>query len=180
MAQTATVHTFDVTLSDVDRGIYESFTLKTARHPSESDAYLITRVLAYTLEHCEGLAFTQGLFATEEPALWVRDLTGRLLAWIEVGTPDAPRLHKASKACDRVVVYCHKDVGPWFRSLSGQKVHAPERVTLVELDRRFIEALAAKLERRNPLSVSINEGELYVDLGGESFTTTPVRHGLPG
>jgi hypothetical protein len=58
-------------------------------------------------------------------------------------------------------------------------VHAPERVTLVGLDRRFIEAVAAKVERRTTISISVNEGELYVDLGGESFSTQLVRQGFP-
>lgn len=180
MAQTATVHTFEVTLSDVDRGVYTTLDLKVARHPSEHDAYMLARVLAFALEYEDGITFTQGLFAADEPAIWVRDLTGQLRAWIEVGTPDAARLHKASKACDRVVIYCHKDPTAWYRALAGQKVHAPERVSIVELDRRFIDAVAAKLARRNLLSVSVNEGELYVDLGGEAFTTTLARRGLPG
>lgn len=179
MAQTSTQHVFDLSLSDVDRGLYESLVLKVARHPSESDAYMVTRVIAYALELTEGLAFSQGLSATEEPALLVRDLTGQLLAWIEVGTPDAPRLHKASKACGRVVVYCHKDLGIYVRNLAGQKVHAPERVTLVGLDRRFVEAVAGKVERRTTIAISVNEGELYVDVGGESFSTQLVRQGFP-
>src|SRR5262245_25460311 len=104
----ATAHTFDVELSDVDRGVYESLSLRTARHPSESEQYLVARVLAYALEYTPGIAFTQGLFASDEPAVWVRDLTDQLVAWIEVGTPDPARLHKASKAAERVAVYCHK------------------------------------------------------------------------
>ncbi|MSQ00410.1 MAG: YaeQ family protein [Myxococcales bacterium] len=180
MAQTATQHVFDVSLSDVDRGVYEALPLKVARHPSESDAFMITRVLAFALQYEEGLAFSQGLFATDEPAMWIRDLTGRLRAWIEVGTPDAARLHKASKACERVVVYCHKDVDIYLRGLAGQRVHAPERVSIVAFERRFIDALVAKLARRNTMAVSVTEGEVYVDLGGEAFTTTPIRRSLPG
>ncbi len=180
MAQSSTQHVFDLSISDVDRGVYENLVLKVARHPSESEAYLVTRVLAFALEHTEGLAFTQGLSVTEEPALWVRDLTGQLLAWIEVGTPDAARLHKASKGCGRVVVYCHKELHVYLKNLGGQKVHAPERVTIVGLERRFVEAVAAKVERRSTMAVSVNEGELYVDIGGESFSTTPSRQGLLG
>lgn len=178
MALTSTQHVFDVDLSDVDRGVYTPLSLKVARHPSESEAYMVTRVLAYALELEEGLAFTTGLSTAEEPALWTRDLTGQLRAWIEVGTPDAARLHKASKACDRVVVYCHKDVALYLRGLAGQKVHAPERVSIVALDRRFVDDLAARVERRTTLSISVSEGELYVDVGGTSLHTTLVRHGL--
>lgn len=180
MAQTSTQHVFDIALSDVDRGVYEQLHLKVARHPSESEAYLVSRILAYALEFQEGLAFSSGLSVADEPALWVRDLTDQLRAWIEVGTPDGPRLHKASKACNRVVVYCHKDLAVYMRGLAGQKVHAPERVSIVPLDRRFVEAVAAKIERRTTLNVSVNEAELYVDVGGESYTMALERHPLPG
>lgn len=180
MAQTSTQHVFDIALSDVDRGVYEQLHLKVARHPSESEAYLVSRILAYALEFQEGLAFSSGLSVADEPALWVRDLTEQLQAWVEVGTPDGPRLHKASKACKRVVVYCHKDLGVYMRGLAGQKVHAPERVSIVPLDRRFVESVAAKVERRTTMSVSVNEGELYVDIGGESYTMALERHPLPG
>ena len=178
MALTSTVYTFDVALSDVDRGAYEQLALKVACHPSETAEYMLTRVLAYALELEEGLAFGPGLSATEEPALTVRDLTGRTRAWIEVGTPDAARLHKASKACERVVVYCHKDPALYLRGLAGQKVHAPERVTIVVRDRRTIEAAAARVERRTTLSVSVTEGPLYLDVGDQSFVLELVRHRL--
>ena len=95
-----------------------------------------------------------------------------------MGTPDAARLHKASKASDRVVVYCHKDPTLYLRGLAGQKVHAAERVSVVVLDRRTIEAAAARVERRTSLSISVTEGQLYLDLGGASFTMELVRHGL--
>ena len=179
MAQTSTVHVFDVALSDVDRGVYTTLSLKVARHPSESAEYMLTRVLAYALEVEEGLTFTSGLSVADEPALWTRDLTGQLRAWIEVGTPDAPRLHKASKACDRVVVYCHKDVRHYLRTLAGQKVHAPARITIVEIDRRFVDAVAAKVERRTALALSVTEGQLNVDVGGEAFDAELVRHAFP-
>jgi uncharacterized protein YaeQ len=179
MALPSTVHVFEIDLSHVDRGVYETLTLKVARHPSETVEYMLTRVLAYALEYEEGIAFSQGLNADEEPALWVHDLTGRLKAWIEVGTPEPARLHRASKATGRVVVYCHKDVRPWFRALAGQRVHAPEQVSIIELDRAFITAVSAKIERRCALALSVSEGQLYLDLGGESFTVALTRHALP-
>ena len=180
MALGSTLNVFDIALSDMDRGVYEQLSLKVACHPSESAEYMLTRVLAYALELQEGLAFTQGLSVAEEPALWVRDLTGQLRVWIEVGAPDGARLHKASKACDRVVVYCHKDISLYLRNLTGQRVHAPEKVRIVALDRRFIETVAAKITRRTTLAVSVTEGQIYLDIAGESFTMALVDHALPG
>ncbi|MCB9677621.1 MAG: YaeQ family protein [Alphaproteobacteria bacterium] len=180
MALGSTVFKFEIDLSDVDRGVYESVSLDVARHPSESDAYLVARVLAYVLELEEGIAFSQGLKAGEEPAVWVRDLTGQLVAWIEVGTPDATRLHKASKAADRVAVYCHRGADPWLASLAGQRVHGAASIRVVLLDPAFVETLASRLERRNAWSLSVLEDTLYVEIEGESLSTTLKRVPFPG
>ena len=102
MALSATIYNFTIGLSDVDRGVYETLALKLARHPSESAEYLVTRLLAYCLEYVEGIAFSRGLSEPEQPALSVRDLTGTLKSWIDVGSPDAARLHKAGKAARAV------------------------------------------------------------------------------
>src|SRR6186997_285586 len=110
MALTATVYTLDIDLADSDRGVYETLALRVARHPSESEDYLVARVLAYCLEFTEGIAFsTGGLSDPDDPALAIRDLTGAITAWIEIGAPDAARVHKASKAAARVAIYTHKD-----------------------------------------------------------------------
>src|SRR6188768_2422514 len=123
MAAGATMYTFEVQLADVDRGVYEEFTVRAARHPSETDAYMVTRVLAYCLEFEEGIAFSEGISSTDEPAVVVRDLTGALIAWIEVGAPDADRLHHGSKLAERTVVYTHRDptkvMAPW----AGKRIH---------------------------------------------------------
>src|SRR5215216_5899143 len=109
MALGATIYNFDVDLSDTDRHVYESLALRVARHPSESEEYLVTRVLAYLLEHTEGIEFSRGVSEPDDPAIAVRDLSGTITTWIDIGLPAAARLHKASKAVDRVVVYTHKD-----------------------------------------------------------------------
>ena len=57
MALTATIYNVDIDLADADRQVYETLVLRVARHPSESEAYLLTRVLAYALEYTEGIAF---------------------------------------------------------------------------------------------------------------------------
>ena len=77
MALGATIYRFLVTLSDVDRGVYESLDVRAARHPSESARYLLTRTLAYCLSYEEGIAFSKGgISSTDEPPLSIRDATG--------------------------------------------------------------------------------------------------------
>jgi uncharacterized protein YaeQ len=175
MALTATIHHFTIRLSDVDRGVYETLELKAAKHPSESDEYLVTRVLAYCLEYAEGIAFSRGLSSPDEPPIAVRDLTGVLQAWIEVGSPDAARLHKASKAAPRVAVYTHKDPAQLLRSLAGEKIHRAEALELYSLGRELVADLVARLERRTELDLSVTDRHLYVTLGGETLSGEVAR-----
>ena len=97
MAIGVVMHTFDVQLADLDRGVYDDLTLRLAQHPSETAAFMVTRLLAYCLEYAEGIAFSEGVAATNEPAVLVRDATGAQTAWIEVGAPDAERLRRRGR-----------------------------------------------------------------------------------
>ncbi len=175
MAQGSTIRQFDIELSDVDRHVYEALSVKAAQHPSETGEYLVARVLAYALEFEEGLGFTAGLGASEEPALQSRDLTGQLRAWIEVGTPDSARLHRASKAAGRVVVYCHKDPDSWLRLLARDKVHASDQITLIGLPPADVAALAAVLERRNTWSILHMEDTLTIGIGDTTYKLSLAR-----
>jgi uncharacterized protein YaeQ len=47
MALGATVYVFEVRLADADRGVYDTLTIRAARHPSETAEYMVTRLLAY-------------------------------------------------------------------------------------------------------------------------------------
>jgi uncharacterized protein YaeQ len=171
----STIYNFDIELADSDRGVYESLALRVARHPSESEEYLLTRVLAYTLEYTEGIAFSRGLSEPDEPALSVRDLTGAIRSWIEIGAPDAARLHKASKAAPRVAVYTHKDPAQWLRNLAGERIHRAEALELYAIDRGLIAALTARLERRVAFSLSVTDRELYLSIGTDTLTGAVTR-----
>jgi uncharacterized protein YaeQ len=175
----ATIYNFDIRLADVDRNVYETLALRVARHPSESPEYLLTRVLAYCLEHTEGLTFSSGgLSDPDAPALAVRDLTGALQRWIEVGTPDAARLHKASKAVPQVAVYVHRDVDAWLDKVRDAKIHRAAALEIYPLDRELLSALTAKLERRMTLDISISERHLYITVSGETLSTVVEQRSM--
>ena len=178
MAAGAVIHTFAVQLADVDRGVYEDLTLRVARHPSETDAYMLTRVLAYLLEFEEGIAFSEGISSTDEPAVLVRDLTGHLVAWIEIGAPDAERLHYGSKLADRTVIYTHRDpvkvMAPW----AGKRIHRAEAITLHSFDPGFVDGAIAALARRNTMTLSVTERQLYLELNGAHSSSVLHDHPL--
>jgi uncharacterized protein YaeQ len=175
---TATIHHFAVRLCDVDRGVYETVALKVARHPSEAQDHLVARVLAYCLELTEGLSFSRGLFEPDEPALCVRDLRGGLRAWIDVGAPDAARLHRASKAAPRVAVYTHKAPDQLLRQIQGERIHRAEELELYALDRDVVARLAARLERRMEFDLSVTDRHLFLSMSGATLSGAVERLAL--
>jgi uncharacterized protein YaeQ len=178
VALTATIYNFRIELADSDRQVYESLALRVARHPSESEEYLVTRVLAYALEFTEGIEFTRGLSEPDEPAIRVRDLTGALRAWIDIGAPDAGRLHKAGKVAPRVAVYTHKDPAQLVGKLAGERIHRAETLEVYAIDHGLIGELAARLERRMAFDVSVSDRELYLTIGADTLTGPVSRYTL--
>ena len=175
MALTATIYNFDIELADTDRHVYESLALRVARHPSESEEHLVARVLAYLLELAAGIEFSRGVSDPDEPTIAVRDLTGAIRTWIDIGAPDAARLHKASKTADRVAVYTHKDPAQFLKQLAGERIHRAEALELYAIDRVLVAALVARLERRVAFSLSVTDRELYLSIGQVNLTGTVVR-----
>jgi uncharacterized protein YaeQ len=177
VALTATIYNFDIDLADHDRSVYETLALRVARHPSESEDFLMTRVLAFAIEYADGIAFSAGgLSNPDDPAITVRDLTGVLQSWIEVGTPDADRLHRASKASPRVAVYMHREPTQFLGRLAGERIHRADALELYSVDRGLLTALVGRLERRMNFSLSITDRELFVSIGPDTFTGLVTRH----
>ena len=179
MALGATIYNFTVRLSHIDRGIYETLDLRLARHPSESPEYLATRLLAYCLEFTEGITFSKGgLSDPDEPAILVRDLTGALKAWFEIGAPEAARLHKASKAAPQVAVYPTRDATPWLARLAGERIHRADQIAVQVIDPTLLASLVQKLERRMDLDLSVSDGMLYLSIGEDTLTGSVETLGL--
>jgi uncharacterized protein YaeQ len=159
-----------VALSDVERGVYETLDLRLARHPSESLRYMLTRVVAYCLCYADGIHFSKGgLSVAEEPPVAVHDPTGRLLAWIDVGTPTAERLHKATKAAAAVALFTSSDLLALRREVKSRPIHRAEEVALWRIEPRFLDEVEAAIERSGRRNAQIecmySDGQLYFTLG---------------
>jgi uncharacterized protein YaeQ len=176
VAEAATIYHFSIDLADMDRNVYETLELKMARHPSETIEFLVVRMLAYCLEHEDGIALTDGVCAGDEPALLIKDPTGQVTAWIEVGLPDAARLHKGSKLAGRVAVYPHRDTRQWLPSLAGERIHRRDEIRIHEFDRAALGTLINRLERRTSLALTSSHGDVHVAIGSESLPLPFVTH----
>jgi len=171
VALTATLYSFEIELAHVDRGIYESLAFRVAQHPSESPEFLLARVLAYCLEYTEGIQFSaKGLSDPDEPPLAVRDPTGALRVWIDIGVPEAARLHKAAKAAPRVVVYTHKEPARLVRLLAGERIHRSDALEIYGIDREFLAGWVSCLTRRMTCALTVSDGQLYLTIGETTLT----------
>jgi uncharacterized protein YaeQ len=171
---------FEIAIADSDRSVYETVELRVAQHPSESERYLVARILARALEHTEGLEFSKGGVSDDtEPALVQRDLRGDLVAWIEIGAPSPERLHKATKASPRVVVYAWKAADQLAVAIVEQRVHKGSGIELNALEPEWLDRVAATLDRTNKWELSVAGGAIYLTIGGTLFesavTRVPIR-----
>lgn len=180
MALPATLRKFEIALADADREVYEQLDWRVAQHPSESERYLVARVIARALEHAEGVEFSRGgLSDDEEPAIIQRDLRGDLQAWIEIGSPTPERLHKASKLAPRVCVYAWKQVDQLAAAIAEFGVHRADQLVLRALPAELLDQVATTLDRINRWDLSVTGGVLYLAVGDRQFegAVTPTSPG---
>lgn len=170
MALASTMFRFELEISDVDRGVYTTEELRIAQHPSETASYLIARVLAYALEHCQDLSMGRGVSFPDEPGLSAPNNTGGVGLWIEIGLPSAERLHKVTKSADTVKLYTHRGMKLVTQELTSRRVHRLDEVDIVELPVELIAQLEERLDRRSAWTILRSDGVLYVTVGGETLS----------
>jgi uncharacterized protein YaeQ len=179
MALPALMRKVQIALADSDRGVYEDLDLRVAQHPSESERYFVARLLARALEHGDGLEFSKGGVSDDTaPALVQRDLRGDLVAWIEIGAPTPDRLHKATKAAPRVVVYTWKPADQLAAAIRERGVHRAETIELNALAADWLDAIAATLDRTNRWELSVAGGQLYLTVSGTLFEGAVHKHAI--
>lgn len=179
MALPPTIHRVHLELTDVDRGVYQTLDLRLARHPSETVRYMLLRVLAYALSYEDGITFSKdGLNDPDAPPLSVYDPTGVLLRWIDVGSPSAERLHKASKAARAVDLYTSADLVALRREVRKATVHRLEDIAVWRFEPGFIAAIEAHVGRETRLALTRTEGAVYVTVGGDTLEARLERQSL--
>ncbi len=171
MALPSIIYRVTVQLSDVDRGVYESLQATVARHPSETEERLVARLLAYALFFEPELAFAKGISAGDEPDLWLKGPDDRVLLWVEVGLPEPERLVKAGRHAERVALIACGRAFPKWEQQHISKLEGVSNLTLLHVDQPFINSLVSLLDRSISWSVTVSDGTLYIDVGGESFET---------
>ena len=179
MAHPSTLYRFRIDLTDIDRGVYERLDFRIAMHPSESEDFLMTRVLAYALNSKDGLQFSkEGLGTPEEPAMSIVNPDGACELWIEIGSPSAKKLHKATKTSAKVKIYTYKNPELLIQELNAAKIYQPERMELFSFSGELLSSLAANLSRDNAWNLIHNENGLMIQIKDEAIDGEVNSHSL--
>jgi uncharacterized protein YaeQ len=178
MAIKATIYKADLSIADMDRNYYQEHSLTIARHPSETDERVMIRVLAYALHADPALAFTKDLFDVDEPALWLKDLTGAIDLWIEVGQPDEKRLLKAAGRAEKVIVYSYSATSSiWFKGIAN-KIERAKNVSVINIPAEVSAQLEKMASRSMALQCTIQDGQVWLTDGTD--TVLVEREALRG
>lgn len=164
MAIKPTIYKIKTDLTDLNREVYQSFSLTMAQHPSETGERMLVRLLAYCLNYHEQLELCKGLSDTDEPDLWQKALSGEIELWIEVGEPSAERIKKATRLSQTTQVYCFNSKADTWWQIESPKL-ANGRATVVQFLWPEIKELAGMIERTMEISVTISGNSLFVATG---------------
>ena len=161
MALKPTIYKLKISLSDLNREVYDTLNLTIALHPSETMERMMARVIAFCINAEEHLTFTKGLSEADEPDIWARSLNGELQLWIDLGEPLAERIKKATHRARAVKVYSFNSKSDvWWNQ--GRAEFGKLRADFYRFDSERIKELAAMVERTMDISVTISEQSAFV------------------
>lgn len=166
MALKSTIYKANLNISDMDRGYYAEHNLTLALHPSETEERLMVRLLAFMMFADERLEFGRGISADDEPALWLKDYSGDIRLWIEVGQPDERLLRRAAGRADRVVVlaYGGRAMEAWWQK-EGGAIGRLHKVEVLALDDEQSAALTQLANRGMELQCTVQDGHFWITDG---------------
>jgi uncharacterized protein YaeQ len=174
MADKSTIYKVDLHVSDMDRHYFEQHSLTLAKHPSENENRLMIRLLAFALNADESLLFGKGVSTKEEPTLWIKDLTGAIKLWIDIGQPDAKAIKKACGRSDQVMVILYgRSSDSWWKNNSSD-CSKRKNLKVVQIPEAAMQALTPMAERNMDMTCNIADGEVTIFSGEESFSFEPV------
>jgi len=162
MALKPTIYKIDISLSDLDREVYDTLNLTLALHPSETLERMMARVLAFCFNADDRLEFTSGLSDTSEPDIWKHSLDGRIELWIDVGEPSVDRVRKASSLTQQMNIYTFNSKSNiWWGQARSDLSRLQASVWQFPWEQ--IQALARLVERTMRITVTISDSTAFVN-----------------
>lgn len=178
LALKSTIYKAQLQIADMDRSVYAEHSLTLALHPSETEERLLIRLLAFALhvpqdDYRGMLEPARGLADADQPDLWQIDLTGQVVQWIELGQPDERRLAKACGRAEQVIIYSYSAATPIWWAAIANKVTRLTNLSVWQIPADEAKALAALAKRSMQWQITVQDGTVWVNDGGESLEITP-------
>ena len=184
MALKSTIFKANLAIADIDHGYYADHALTLARHPSETDERMMVRLLALALnahelqDTCGGdgvLSFGAGLSDPDDPDVWLKDYTGAVRLWMEVGQPEDKPLLKACQKADAVRVYpFHHAAEVWWKGIEN-KLTRLDKLQVHRIPTEAALELARLAERSMQLQATVQDGAVTISCSAGSVVIEPVR-----
>jgi uncharacterized protein YaeQ len=176
MAQKATIHKVELSISDMDRHYYETHNLTVAKHPSETDERLMVRILAFALNAHERLEFSRGLSTDDEPDIWQKSLSGELELWVALGLPSDKVVRQSCGKADEVIVYCYggRTAEIWWEKIKNSTTRF-NNLQVINFSETDTSELAKQASRSMKLQVNIQDRDVMVSVGGSIVYVTPIK-----
>lgn len=169
MALAPTLYEFSVELHHIDRRVEQDFSVRLARHPSETLERLWLRLLGYCWQWREGISLGPGISDPEQPDILANDLTGEAVLWMRVGKVDAVKLQRERDRHSRAQVVVLFDsperLGAFLADLEEQGGHL-DRIETAAVSPDLLKSLAEWDARRTKVGLTIVGDHLYLEANG--------------
>ena len=170
MALKSTIFKIKLSLSNLNIHHYDDYSLTIARHPSENNLRMMTRVLAFSLGAHFDLQFTKGISEDTEPDLWKMNHDGSVEHWIELGHLDERRIRQACAKARHIAIYTYQDQQSrqWFDSVKNGLTRFDNLKVFQFVwpeDLHFDELV----NRGMNFTVSIEDNELWLSMDEERY-----------
>lgn len=178
MAPKATVYKVNLQIADMHRGYYQDHALTLAQHPSETDARMMVRLLAFVLNASDTLTFSKGLCVDDEPELWQKSLADEIELWVEFGQSDEKWLRKACGRAKQVKLYAYggRAVPIWWQQ-NQQAFERYQNLQVWNIAEQAVQEMAELVSRNMTLQYNISDGEVWLsgDLGSVQIVPEQLK-----
>lgn len=176
MALKSTIFKVKLSLSNMNIHHYDDYSLTVARHPSENNLRMMSRILAFSLGAQDNLQFTKGISSDSEPDLWNINHDGSIEHWIELGHLDERRIRQACAKARHVLIYTYQDNQSlqWFESIKNGLTRF-SNLGIIHFNLPKDINLDDFVERGMNFSISIEDNELWLSSGEERFLVELIK-----
>jgi len=175
MALKPTLYKVELQLVDTDRDVYDSCNFTLSQHPSETQARMMVRLMVYALNFHSDLQFTKGLSTQDEPDIWEISPSLEIEKWIEVGQASPERMRKGISRSPKVMLYAYgSETDVWWQK-SEAAFKALPHIEVYKFEHRQIEKLVGLVSKKMQLTISIADGELYINAADKELSINLSR-----